>query len=227
MTNVASAAAAVVTGAVLTAAATWTVAGGIACAPAAAPAPAPAGGLIGSPVPRTSSPTPAAPSGPDGSDAPAKLTPRCAADQRLPAAGVAGLGVLITGAGAPLLAGRRRSPVRPQPGPSVARDRPAPTVPVASKGDTRPLVDALIYAVDRIPATAVGSRLAQALHAAGVRRFGAVGERFDPQWHEATAVTPPLAPGQEGTIAEIEEPGYRDADGLLRPARVTVFRASR
>lgn len=92
--------------------------------------------------------------------------------------------------------------------------------------DTRALVEAAIYAVDRLPETAVRGRLAQALEATGVRRVGALGERFDPKWHEATAVTASQTSAQDGTIAEVEEHGYVDKDGLVRPARVTVFKAS-
>ena len=72
-----------------------------------------------------------------------------------------------------------------------------------------------------------GVRLVQrelrgALERVGIECFGAVGEPFDPELHEAVAQQPHdgLAAGQ---ISEIYQSGYRLAGGMiLRPARVLV-----
>lgn len=62
----------------------------------------------------------------------------------------------------------------------------------------------------------------------GLERFEALGEPFDPAWHEAVHVVPARALGVEpGTVVEQVQPGYRkrgDAhDGqLFRPAQVVV-----
>jgi molecular chaperone GrpE len=71
-----------------------------------------------------------------------------------------------------------------------------------------------------------GLRLVQrellgALARAGIEPFGAAGERFDPELHEAVAQQP--YDGREsGEVAEVYQAGYRLAGGLIRPARVLV-----
>jgi len=55
----------------------------------------------------------------------------------------------------------------------------------------------------------------------GIRRVDALGQRFDPDHHEAVfevadATSPP------GTVAEVLQPGYLHHDRLLRPAKVGV-----
>ncbi|MBI1845863.1 MAG: nucleotide exchange factor GrpE [Candidatus Rokubacteria bacterium] len=62
------------------------------------------------------------------------------------------------------------------------------------------------------------------LERVGVRRFSALGARFDPTRHEATArvVSPTAEP--DTVIAEIV-PGYMLHDRVLRPAQVAVAAA--
>jgi len=68
---------------------------------------------------------------------------------------------------------------------------------------------------------AVADVLRTQLGSVGLESFGEEGEPFDPTWHEA--VTHLVAPDADGlTCAEIQSPGYRVGDRLLRPARVTV-----
>lgn len=62
--------------------------------------------------------------------------------------------------------------------------------------------------------------LMRQLQAEGVRPIQAVGQPFDPQWHEALAVRPARAPS--GTVIEEVETGYQLNGKLLRPARVVV-----
>ncbi|EZP27887.1 nucleotide exchange factor GrpE [Microbacterium oleivorans] len=55
----------------------------------------------------------------------------------------------------------------------------------------------------------------------GVERYGAAGDAFDPQQHEAIFQAP--TPGTtEPTILEVVEVGYRLGDLELRPAKVVV-----
>jgi molecular chaperone GrpE len=55
----------------------------------------------------------------------------------------------------------------------------------------------------------------------GLERFGAVGEPFDPNIHEA--LTHGLSPDvTEPSCGQIYQPGYRVGDRVLRPARVGV-----
>jgi molecular chaperone GrpE len=63
--------------------------------------------------------------------------------------------------------------------------------------------------------------LGGALERAGVHSFDPVGERFDPNLHEAISTAP--AEGTEaGTVIETLERGYRIDSSVIRPARVIV-----
>ncbi|MGZ6582703.1 MAG: nucleotide exchange factor GrpE [Gaiellaceae bacterium] len=56
-----------------------------------------------------------------------------------------------------------------------------------------------------------------------VKRIGRVGDRFDPELHEAIAAIPDRK-HQPGTITEITRSGYGVDDRVLRPAQVAVAR---
>jgi len=63
--------------------------------------------------------------------------------------------------------------------------------------------------------------LLRTLERFGVRRISALGERFDPNLHEAVmAIDDPAWP--PGTVTQVVEQGYTIHDRLLRPARVVV-----
>lgn len=57
----------------------------------------------------------------------------------------------------------------------------------------------------------------------GVSRIGAVGDRFDPELHEAIAVVPDPRHSAD-TIADIARSGYAVDDRVIRPAQVAVAR---
>ena len=58
----------------------------------------------------------------------------------------------------------------------------------------------------------------------GVRRLGEVGERFDPERHEALMVRP--ADGaSDRTVLEVARSGFAIGDRVLRPAQVVVSRS--
>ncbi len=62
-------------------------------------------------------------------------------------------------------------------------------------------------------------KLSGFLDRAGVTKFDALGQPFDPAVHEAVATEP----GTSGdTVVEIFQPGYRLGQSLLRPAMVKV-----
>ena len=85
---------------------------------------------------------------------------------------------------------------------------------IASAGDSDdPLLDGLRL---------VQRDLAGALERIGIEAFGAAGERFDPELHEAVAQLP--ADGvAAGEITEVYQAGYRlDGGPILRHARVVV-----
>jgi molecular chaperone GrpE len=66
--------------------------------------------------------------------------------------------------------------------------------------------------------------LQKTLEKHGVRRFDPVGEKFDPNKHQAMYELP----DQEfppGTVAQVVQPGYTIGDRILRPALVAVVKA--
>ena len=51
-----------------------------------------------------------------------------------------------------------------------------------------------------------------------------LGERFDPNYHEAIILTPTDDPEQDEMVSQVLLTGYRLGDRLLRPAQVAVYR---
>jgi molecular chaperone GrpE len=71
----------------------------------------------------------------------------------------------------------------------------------------------------------VARRLTTQLDQLGVLQIGAPGEPFDPRWHEAIT-TEARADVPEGTILDVVQPGYVLGERVIRPAQVSVARAS-
>lgn len=98
-----------------------------------------------------------------------------------------------------------------------------------------PAVDNLDRALEAVKATGeasngdelvsgvklVHAELIAALARAGVDRFDPLGERFDPQFHEAVGQVS-FDGAEAGTIIEVYQRGYRLGDAVIRPARVLV-----
>ena len=85
---------------------------------------------------------------------------------------------------------------------------------------------ALAAAADADEVLIEGLRLVQrellgALERVGVEPYGAAGEQFDPELHEAVAQQP-FEGRPSGEIVEVYQSGYRLAGGVIRPARVLV-----
>jgi molecular chaperone GrpE len=72
------------------------------------------------------------------------------------------------------------------------------------------------------PFAAVVTKLRSAGEKFGLKRFGAKGEKFNPERHNALVQTP-SADVTEATINEVIEAGYEIEDRLIRPAMVSVF----
>jgi molecular chaperone GrpE len=72
------------------------------------------------------------------------------------------------------------------------------------------------------PFVAVVTKLRSAGEKFGLKRFGAKGEKFNPELHNALAQTP-SAEVTEETINEVIEAGYQLEDRLIRPAMVSVL----
>jgi molecular chaperone GrpE len=60
-----------------------------------------------------------------------------------------------------------------------------------------------------------------ALARVGIEGYAPVGERFDPQQHEAVAQTP-VEGAESGTVVEVYQRGYTLGVSIIRPARVVV-----
>jgi molecular chaperone GrpE len=99
-----------------------------------------------------------------------------------------------------------------------------------------PLVDDFQRALAHLPSevskegwaqgfTLIDRNLAAAFERLGLRRVGAVGEEFDPNVHEAVVYEehPTQA---EGHVASVVRPGYQLGERVIRPAQVSVARAS-
>jgi len=71
------------------------------------------------------------------------------------------------------------------------------------------------------PFASVITKIRSAGEKFGLKAFGAKGEKFDPELHNALAQTP-SAEVTETIIADVVEPGYMLGDRLLRPAMVSV-----
>jgi molecular chaperone GrpE len=67
----------------------------------------------------------------------------------------------------------------------------------------------------------VHADMVAALGRVGIESYSPVGERFDPQQHEAVAQTP-VEGAESGTVVEVYQRGYTLGDSIIRPARVVV-----
>jgi molecular chaperone GrpE len=71
------------------------------------------------------------------------------------------------------------------------------------------------------PFAAVVTKIRNAGEKFGLKAFGAKGDKFDPELHNALVQTP-SDEVTETIIADVVEPGYMIGDRLLRPAMVAV-----
>ncbi|QOC23714.1 nucleotide exchange factor GrpE [Wenzhouxiangella sp. AB-CW3] len=94
-----------------------------------------------------------------------------------------------------------------------------------------PVIDALDQGLDGADGGAASSEgltltrrlLLKALEQYGLEVIEPVGERFDPQWHEAMSMQP-SEDAEPDTVLAVLQKGYRLHDRLLRAARVIVAR---
>lgn len=110
----------------------------------------------------------------------------------------------------------------------VDRDRAALTDQATGK-----VIEALIPALDDIaaardhgdlaegPFASIATKLEETLGRLGWESYGAIGDEFDPQIHEALT-SQPSAEVTVPTVQHVAQPGHRIGDRVLRPARVIV-----
>jgi molecular chaperone GrpE len=65
----------------------------------------------------------------------------------------------------------------------------------------------------------------QAMEQFGIERFSPLGEPFDPNKHDAMGMVPVDDPTKHKTIIEVQQPGFRAGETILRPAIVLVGQA--
>lgn len=98
--------------------------------------------------------------------------------------------------------------------------------------DLVPVIDSLDQGIENAAqsdgAASEGMSLTRKLLVDTLSRYGLslldpIGERFDPQWHEAMSMQP-SAEHEPDTVIAVLQRGYRLHDRLVRPARVIVAR---
>ena len=67
----------------------------------------------------------------------------------------------------------------------------------------------------------MGESLESTLTKLGLEKFGVANEPFDPNMHEALA-SEEVEGVTEPTVIAVFQPGYRQGERILRPARVSV-----
>lgn len=77
------------------------------------------------------------------------------------------------------------------------------------------------------PFSAIADKLESTLTKFGLQRYGAIGEEFDPNLHEALMHTAwpqdgSVEPTGSTTVVQVLQPGYRAGEQILRAARVAV-----
>ncbi len=75
---------------------------------------------------------------------------------------------------------------------------------------------------DGTPMAAIATKLKNAGDKFGLVSFGAKGDKFDPELHDALVQTPNAGVSQ-AEVADVIELGYRIGERMLRPAKVAVF----
>lgn len=70
----------------------------------------------------------------------------------------------------------------------------------------------------------IARKLLKTLGDVGMEPVDPLGEKFDPNYHEALVLTPTEDPEQDELVSQVMLTGYRLADRLLRPAQVAVYR---
>lgn len=94
-------------------------------------------------------------------------------------------------------------------------DRALSTVPAEKRKTGDAVFDNLIIGIEMTE-----KNMQKVLRQFGVVKFAAVGDKFDPNLHDALFQVPPAEDRKENTIANIIKHGYMIKDRVLRPAQV-------
>ena len=69
---------------------------------------------------------------------------------------------------------------------------------------------------------AIYRQLVHAMEVSGMKSFEPVGEKFDPNRHQAVTVVPPAEGQESGTVATVFQKGWMIQERVLRPVMVAV-----
>ncbi|MEZ4114430.1 MAG: nucleotide exchange factor GrpE [Candidatus Paceibacterota bacterium] len=58
----------------------------------------------------------------------------------------------------------------------------------------------------------------------GVEDVGAVGEKFNPDTHHAIEEIETDDESKDGTVSDVVQKGYKGSKGVIRPAKVKIYR---
>ncbi len=68
----------------------------------------------------------------------------------------------------------------------------------------------------------IAKQLHDAAKVLGLEKFGVVGEKFDPNMHEALGQDPTTDAAKDDTVTMVLEPGWKSKDMVIRAAKVRV-----
>ena len=75
----------------------------------------------------------------------------------------------------------------------------------------------------RVGLEGIAKQIASVMENMNIKKIQAIGQKFDPNLHEAVKEVPPTDPSQEdGTVAEEYQTGYLFDGKVLRPAQVAI-----
>lgn len=70
----------------------------------------------------------------------------------------------------------------------------------------------------------IAKQLHDAAKALGLEKFGAIGDAFDPNLHEALGQDTAAEESKDETVSAVLEPGWKSKEAIVRPAKVRVAR---
>lgn len=68
----------------------------------------------------------------------------------------------------------------------------------------------------------IAKQLHDAAKVLGLEKFGTIGEKFDPNMHEALGQDPTTDAAKDDTVTMVLEPGWKSKDMVIRAAKVRV-----
>ena len=93
---------------------------------------------------------------------------------------------------------------------------------MAEVENTRKRAEADVLKAEKFGIDKFATNLLPAMEVSGMKSFEPVGEKFDPNRHQAVTVVPPAEGQESGTVATVFQKGWMIQERVLRPAMVAV-----